>query len=234
MTGGAARRTGARMDEEDEHSGSEHEVDGDWSVDLSDEKPTELHIQLQRDPTENSGNSKGETKPETPRLSEGFVIDFALVDLAMHDAEDWWTRHLPPAFRMLTNWPAEKFYMQTMNRPNLSTWQRLRVKGYRFLKSPVSSVSAALFTITTLTISLVYLLTFAIEVTNEARALELSYTNGVFNMSVWDETNQGMSWAPFLNVLLGFFGLELVARILCYDRPWTHVTLWVDALCISP
>ena len=165
------------------------------------------------------------------------AVEYAVEHLAdatkaeFTELENAFLRLVPPAFRMLTDWQVETKYEQ-QKRSAAGGSVGWKLLGHRFLASPVSSNGAALYSMSVLIFSILSVFSEGIQTTREARAMENCWVNGSFDASLYEPASS--SWTTWNIVLISFFSLELLARILTYERFWMEASLYIDALCIVP
>ena len=143
--------------------------------------------------------------------------------------------YTPPAMRLRCNWAVETLYRERKNAGTLD-W---RLRGYRFLASPVSTPSSHLFAFFILLISFASVLTFGIESAEQAGlvrdAVALHGDNSTAieeHIASHDHGNSG--WYAWNVACAAVFSLELIARLVTYHEPHRDVMLWIDALALLP
>jgi len=143
--------------------------------------------------------------------------------------------YTPPAMRLQTNWTVETLYRERKNAGTLD-W---RLRGYRFLASPVSTPSSHLFAFFILLISFASVLTSGIESTDQASLVRDAVIAHGENSTAIEEyiashDNGHSGWYAWNVGCAAIFSLELIARLVTYRQPHRDVMMWIDALALLP
>lgn len=148
---------------------------------------------------------------------------------------------LPPAFRLLTNWPVEIYYAEKKRLGTLTNRDHL----YRFLANPASSRYSALFAAFILMLSIGSIGTFGKEQTLAATSIagsiaELTSQDPSVDInelrSPLEDGAKGLggAWSTWNAFLITVFTIELITRIIVYPAPLKDISIWIDTLCVIP
>jgi hypothetical protein len=167
-----------------------------------------------------------------------------------HDAVEVWmmNKHkkdehprwfdVPPSLKLMNNWKVEMHYHKVKSAGHVT----LRDKMYRFLGNPVSSKPATAFSAFILILSFFSIITFGVENSEHVAIVRAWQAEGWVpgndatpppEVPEWD-TEILDRWYAWNCFCAGIFTLELLLRVLTYQKPWADYILWIDLMALLP